>query len=105
PDTGTNGSAQTRSPSGSSGTHTSDTWWPLVIVGLGTAAALMTAVVHRPTTSSTTDDGADPATIAVLDASLDDLRREPDARRAVVAAYARMERGLAARGCARQPWE
>jgi hypothetical protein len=31
----------------------------------------------------------------VLDASLDDLRREPDVRRAIIACYARMERALA----------
>ena len=92
-------------PADGRGGHTSDTWWPLVIVGLGTAAALMTAVVHRPGPTATTGDDIDTATIAMLDASLDDLRREPDPRRAVVAAYARMERGMAARGFAREPWE
>jgi hypothetical protein len=104
-DAGATTSGQPAAASGSKTTHTSDTWWPIVIVGLGTAAALMTAVVHRPAASSPTDDDIDAATIAVLDASLDDLRREPDPRRAVIAAYARMERGLAGRGFARQPWE
>ncbi len=37
----------------------------------------------------------------VLDESLDDLRAEPDARRAVIAAYARLERTFAASGLAR----
>ncbi len=104
-DAGAGASGRPAAASGSNGGHTSDTWWPLVIVGLGTAAALMTAVVRRPGAGPTTDGGIDTATIAMLDASLDDLRREPDPRRAVVAAYARMERGMAARGFARQPWE
>jgi hypothetical protein len=41
----------------------------------------------------------------VLDESIDDLRAEPDPRRAVIAAYARMERGLAARGHGRHAFE
>jgi hypothetical protein len=41
----------------------------------------------------------------VLDDALDDLRAEPDPRRAVVAAYARTERALAAHGLPRQPFE
>ena len=77
------------------------TWWPLVIVGVGTAAALVAATARRRAVK-TTDTDSDAATIALLDASLDDLRGEPDARRAVVAAYARMEGGLAAHGFARQ---
>jgi hypothetical protein len=40
-----------------------------------------------------------------LDESLDDLRRERDVRRAVIAAYARMERALAAAGLPRRPAE
>ncbi len=42
---------------------------------------------------------------AALDWSLDDLRREPDPRRAVIAAYARMERLLGDRGVTRHRWE
>jgi 4-amino-4-deoxy-L-arabinose transferase-like glycosyltransferase len=40
-----------------------------------------------------------------LDESLDDLRRDPDVRRAIIAAYARMERALGAAGLARAPAE
>ena len=40
-----------------------------------------------------------------LDESLDDLRNDPDVRRAIVAAYARMERALAGSGLARDPAE
>jgi hypothetical protein len=41
----------------------------------------------------------------VLDETLDDLRAEPDPRRAVIAAYARMERSLAAHGIPRRRFE
>jgi hypothetical protein len=40
-----------------------------------------------------------------LDESLDDLRADPDVRRAIIAAYARMERSLAAAGIPRKPSE
>jgi len=40
-----------------------------------------------------------------LDESLDDLRDDPDVRRAIIAAYARMERALAAAGIPRRPSE
>ena len=42
---------------------------------------------------------------AALDDALDDLRGEADARRAVIAAYARLERILASSGIARRPAE
>jgi beta-lactamase regulating signal transducer with metallopeptidase domain len=41
----------------------------------------------------------------VLDETLDDLRAESDPRRAVIAAYARMERSLAAHGLPRRRFE
>jgi len=43
--------------------------------------------------------------VAAVDESLEDLEREPDARRAVLQAYARMEHALALRGAARRPAE
>jgi hypothetical protein len=42
---------------------------------------------------------------AALDESLDDLRNDPDLRRAIVAAYARMEHALASAGLGRHPAE
>jgi hypothetical protein len=45
------------------------------------------------------------ALAAALDESLDDLRSDPDLRRAIVAAYARMEIALAAAGLPRRPAE
>jgi hypothetical protein len=41
----------------------------------------------------------------LLEESADDLRDEPDLRRAIVAAYARMERALASAGLPRHPSE
>ena len=46
-----------------------------------------------------------PALADVLEETLDDLRAETDPRRAVIAAYARMERALAAFGLPRSPAE
>ena len=86
------------------GSNTASTWWPLVIVCLGGAAALVVATTRRRALSEPEPE-IDAATVALLDASLDDLRREPDARRAVVAAYARMEGGLGALGFSREPSE
>ena len=40
-----------------------------------------------------------------LDESIDDLRSDPDLRRAIIAAYARMEHALARAGIARHPSE
>jgi len=45
------------------------------------------------------------AASVALDESLDDLRNEPDLRRAIIAAYARMEAALGGAGIARRPSE
>ena len=45
------------------------------------------------------------AIAAALDESLDDLRTDPDVRRAIIAAYARMEGALGAAGIGRHPAE
>jgi hypothetical protein len=49
--------------------------------------------------------GSQEAVSLALDESLDDLRHERDLRRAIIAAYARMERALAGAGIPRQPSE
>lgn len=49
--------------------------------------------------------GSQSAVSAALDESLDDLRAEPDLRKAIIAAYARMERALAVSGIRRRPSE
>jgi hypothetical protein len=45
------------------------------------------------------------ALAAILDDTLEDLRAEPDPRKAVIAAYSRMERSLASFGLPRRPFE
>jgi apolipoprotein N-acyltransferase len=98
-------SGRASTPPSTPSVHASpDTWWPVILVALIAAALFASANLrrhHRPVDEVEPED----ETIALLDASLDDLRREPDPRRAVVAAYARMERRLAARGFARRPSE
>ena len=58
----------------------------------------------KPEPLAVPDDVRTELSAAVSDA-IDDLEREPDARRAVIAAYARMEGVLARRGHGRKPAE
>jgi hypothetical protein len=83
-------------------------WVPvLAIVGVLVCAWLVLAIRRRrrlagaPTLRSELIEEL----VLLVDDALDDLRAEPDPRRAVVAAYARMERALAAHGLPRRPFE
>jgi hypothetical protein len=83
-------------------------WEEAAVVG-GLAAALLVAAVGRSRLarrgSEPAEDDFDAAAAdvsAVLDDALDDLRSETDVRRAVIAAYARMEGALAAHGLPRR---
>jgi hypothetical protein len=51
------------------------------------------------------DDAARPPLTAAVEDSLEDLRAEPDARRAIIRCYARFERAAADSGLARNPWQ
>ena len=51
------------------------------------------------------DEDAEPPLARAVDESLEDLRAEPDARRAIIRCYARFERAAAASGLAREPWQ
>jgi hypothetical protein len=51
------------------------------------------------------DDSRRDATVNALDLSIDDLRQEPDFRRAIIAAYARMEKALTNARLPRRPSE
>ncbi len=85
------------------------TLWPVLIVAglsVGAGVALLAAARARRRARP----GGGEATLAeaigdVLDETLDDLRAERDARRAVIRAYARLERTLAAYGFPRRPSE
>jgi hypothetical protein len=72
-----------------------------LLLGLG-----VVAVANRKRLGQGTRRRPAPEVLAAaLDESLDDLRADPDLRRAIVAAYARMERALAAAGIPRRPAE
>jgi len=73
------------------------------LIGGAAALAIGARRARRPPRALRT--GPREALSLALDESLDDLRAEPDLRRAIVAAYARMERSLAAAGRARRPSE
>jgi Domain of unknown function (DUF4129) len=73
----------------------------VALIGSAYAARLLMRNAHEP---GLPEDPAE-AVAAILDDTLQDLYDERDPRRAVVAAYARMERALAAHGLPRQPSE
>jgi Domain of unknown function (DUF4129) len=83
-------------------------WIPvLVLLGLIAAAvAAFTIASRRRRQALGEGDAAVAEQLAdVLDETLDDLRAEPDPRRAVIAAYARLERSFAAAGLPRRAEE
>jgi hypothetical protein len=82
---------------------------PLPLLVAGAAVVAMVAIVAAWLLADRRRRGP-PRTAAerlveLLDDTLDDLERDPDPRRAVIAAWARMERGLAAAGLPRHPAE
>ena len=83
-------------------------WGPvLLVVALVGIAVVALYLSHRARRQrlDPLSDALLPALADVLDETLDDLRAEEDPRRAVIAAYARMERALGAYGLARSPSE
>jgi uncharacterized protein DUF4129 len=77
-----------------------------VVVGLAVAAASAYVIAERRARKrvDASEELAEQLAL-VLDDALDDLRAEADPRRAIVAAYARMERVLAANGVPRRSAE
>ena len=84
------------------------TIWPVVVV-FGLAGAGLTAAYlsHRARRRALGRDDPELALLLadVVEETLDDLRAERDPRKAVIAAYARLERALAAYGLPRRPSE
>jgi hypothetical protein len=82
-------------------------WLPLFVIGtlvVGLAGAMVFLSLRR--LRKEIEEAPDRETLAeVLRDTLDDLRGEPDPRKAVIGAYARMERTLAARGFPRHESE
>ncbi|HEY2311867.1 MAG TPA: DUF4129 domain-containing protein [Gaiellaceae bacterium] len=83
--------------------------WDELVVVLGLilviAVAAVVALRRSRADHRRPDETAPEALAAALDESLDDLRTDPDLRRAIIAAYARMETALAAAGIPRRPSE
>jgi hypothetical protein len=79
-------------------------WIPIaVVVGLVLAAVVAYVVAERRSRRGRGGDEDLAEQLAVvLDETLDDLRAEADPRRAIIAAYARLERVLAANGVRRR---
>lgn len=69
----------------------------VALIGSAYAARLLLRNEYQPEAENTAE-----AVAAILDDTLEDLRNELDPRRAVVAAYARMEHALAVHGLPRQ---
>ncbi len=82
-------------------------WLPIAIVlGLAVAAIVAYVVSERRARRGRRSGEALAEQLAVVfDDTLDDLRAEADPRRAIIAAYARLERVLAANGVPRRPAE
>src|SRR5579884_1613639 len=84
--------------------------WPVLWVTLGLLAAgvawYLWARAHREEPPVVAEEETVAVELArTIDDAIDDLEAEPDARRAVIAAYARMERVLARRGLQREASE
>ena len=82
-------------------------WLLVALIGVG---LVLTAVVVRarrrqPAAATEDEESVTEELATVVRDTIDDLRREPDARRAVIAAYARMERILGQHGNGRSPSE
>jgi hypothetical protein len=77
----------------------------LVFVAALVGFAILAAVLVRPRGRSMPELEARQRLERMLDETLDDLRAERDPRRAVIAAYARMERSLGSYGLPRRPAE
>ena len=82
-------------------------WLPVVIAALLVLSAVVAYVVaeRRSNRGRSSGEGLAAQLAVVLDETLDDLRAEADPRRAIIAAYARLERVLAANGIPRRASE
>jgi hypothetical protein len=76
-----------------------------IVVGLLLVVAAIVALRLSRPDQSRPRRAAPEALAAALDESLDDLRTDPDVRRAIIAANARMEAALGAAGMGRRPAE
>jgi Domain of unknown function (DUF4129) len=75
------------------------------VLGIFLVAAVVYATLRTRRVPRLFGGDAPDALTAALDESIDDLRADPDLRRAIIAAYARMEAALGAAGIPRRPSE
>ena len=80
-------------------------WWGYTLLALVVLGGLAAAWYLRERREAPLPEDEPDELLAAVDLSLEDLERDPDARRAVIRAYARMERALASYGIARRPSE
>jgi len=82
-------------------------WLPIALVAGLVLAGIVTYVIseRRANRGRRSGEALAEQLAHVLDETLDDLRAEADPRRAIIAAYARLERVLAANGVARRAAE
>jgi hypothetical protein len=92
--------AQPTDPGGLPPVH----WWGILLLALVVLAAAAAAWYLRERPVEAEPDEPDEL-VAAVELSLEDLERDPDPRRAVIRAYARMERALGAHGLPRRPSE
>jgi Domain of unknown function (DUF4129) len=80
---------------------------PMIVAGVALAAMVGIVVAQLAADRRRRRPPRTPAErlVELLDDTLEDLEREPDPRRAVIGAWARMEAGLAAAGLPRRPAE
>ena len=80
---------------------------PWIVAGIALAAMVAVVAAQMAADRRRRQPPRTPAErlVDLLDDTLEDLEREPDPRRAVIGAWARMERGLAAAGLPRHPAE
>ena len=76
-----------------------------IVAGLLAAAGVAAFALRKPKARKEWRFRSHEEIALALDESLDDLRTEPDLRRAIIAAYARMERALEAAAMPRHPAE
>jgi uncharacterized protein DUF4129 len=76
-----------------------------IVLGLLVSLGVLAAATRRRLVPPIQRARAPEVLAAALDESLDDLRADPDLRRAIIASYARMETALAAAGLPRRPAE
>jgi hypothetical protein len=80
-------------------------WVLAAIVGGGLVLLAVWVLVRRRGDEGVAEETVEEELSAVVSDTIDDLRRETDPRRAVIAAYARMERVLGQHGQPRRPSE